>query len=64
MNTNLFDNPRASMAVSTKPWEYLAIAHVESLSLLSVDEIYDKIDGLVRREEWSAAFLDMMALSR
>ncbi|KAJ5130780.1 uncharacterized protein N7515_006819 [Penicillium bovifimosum] len=63
MDTKLFDRPMASQGFSyTKPWEYLAIALVESSSL-SIDEIRDKIDGLVKLKDGAQRFLATMPLA-
>ncbi|KAL4778857.1 hypothetical protein BJX76DRAFT_121125 [Aspergillus varians] len=63
IDTKLFDRPMASQGFSyTKPWEYLAIALVESSSL-SIDEIRDKIDGLVRLKDGAQSFLATMPLA-
>ncbi|KAL4943013.1 hypothetical protein BDV06DRAFT_221620 [Aspergillus oleicola] len=63
MDTKLFDRPVASQGFSyTKPWEYLAIALVES-SPLSIDEIRDKIDGLVKFKDGAQRLLTTMPLA-
>ncbi|KAJ5138984.1 uncharacterized protein N7515_003832 [Penicillium bovifimosum] len=46
----------------SEPWEYLAIALVESSSL-SIDEIRDKIYGLVKLKDGAQRFLATMPLA-
>ncbi|KAL3474102.1 hypothetical protein BJX99DRAFT_232181 [Aspergillus californicus] len=63
MDTKLFDRPMPSQGFSyTKLWAYLAIALVESSSL-SIDEIRDKIDGLVKLKDGAQRFLTTMPLA-
>ncbi|KAI9371983.1 hypothetical protein BJX61DRAFT_543127 [Aspergillus egyptiacus] len=63
MDAKLFDKPMSSQGFSyTKPWEYLAIALVESSSL-GIDEIRDKIDDLVKLKEGAQRLFTTMPLA-